>query len=100
MAILLKDHDRQTGITTVVHETETKVAIEKKYDAAPLLDAAQEQRAMTEGERWGEMRHVGYIPMAELATMLRQDGGFDRSRVITWLKANPKLVTFDRFLKK
>lgn len=100
MAIVFNDHDNLTGITTIVHETETKVAIEKKYDAAQLLAAAQEKRAATDGERWGEMRHVGYVPMAELATMLRQDGRLDMKRMTAWLKANPALVTFDRFLKK
>mgnify|MGYP001019295513 CR=1 FL=1 len=99
MAIVFKDHDNQTGITTIVHETETKVAIEKKYDAAPLLEVAKEMRATTDGQRWGEFRHVGFIPMAELGNMLRQDGRIDQKRAIEWLKANPALCTFEKLLK-
>lgn len=99
MSIKFQEHDAQTGITTKVHETETKVVIEKAYDAEPLVQAAKDIRTATEGERWGEMRHVGFIPVAELATMMRQDGGFDRSRVLAWLKKNPALVTFSKVLK-
>ena len=93
------EHDAQTGITTSVHYLDGKTVIEKEYDAQPLLESAADMRAATEGQRWGEMRHVGYIPMAELGKMMRQDGGFDHERVVAWLKANPKLVTFSRLLK-
>lgn len=98
--IVHRDIDPITGIETVVHETETKVSIEKRYDSVSFLDMAAEARAQTAGDRWGDIRHVGTIPMAELATMLRQDGRLDMKRMAAWLKANPKMVTFDRFLKK
>ena len=95
----ITEHDAETGITTSVHYLDGKTVIQKEYDAQPLLDTAAEMRAATEGQRWGEMRHVGFIPMAELGKMMRQDGGFDRDRVIAWLKANPKLATFSKVLK-
>lgn len=96
-----KEHDAQTGITTTVHYVEdaNKVAIQKTYDAQPFLDAAAEMRAQTEGQRWGEMRHIGFIPMAELATMMRQDGSVDKKRVTEFLKKNPALATFSKVLK-
>lgn len=95
----ITEHDAETGITTSVHYLDGKTVIQKEYDAQPLLDTAAEMRAATEGQRWGEMRHVGFIPMAELGKMMRQDGGFDRDRLIAWLKANPKLATFSKVLK-
>ena len=95
----ISEHDAQTGITTTVHYLDGKTVIQKEYDAQPLLDTAAEMRAATEGQRWGEMRHVGFIPMAELGKMMRQDGGFDRDRLISYLKANPKLATFSKVLK-
>jgi hypothetical protein len=95
----ITEHDAETGITTSVHYLDGKTVIQKEYDAQPLLDTAAEMRAATEGQRWGEMRHVGFIPMAELGKMMRQDGGFDRDRLIAYLKANPKLATFSRVLK-
>lgn len=100
MTVKIDQFDRELGIRTRVHETETKVVIEKQYDAQPLLDAASELRAQTRGERWGEMgRHVGYIPMAELGTMMRQDGSFDTARVREFLQKNPAFVTFEKYLK-
>lgn len=100
MTTVFKEHDAQTGITSIVHEVENRTVIQKQYDASPFLETAAEQRAVTAGERWGEMRHVGFIPMAELATMMRQDGRLDQKRCLAWLKANPALVTFDKLLKK
>ena len=44
-------------------------------------------------------RHVGFIPMAELATMMRRDGSFDKKTVREWLKKNQAFVTFEKFLK-
>ena len=96
-----KEHDAQTGITTTVHYVEDagKVAIQKTYDAEPFIEAAAEMRARTEGERWGEMRHVGFVPMAELGKMMRQDGTVDRKRVVEFLKQNPALATFSKVLR-
>lgn len=99
MAIVYQEYDPVTGITSKVHKTETKTVIEKNYDAQPFLEVAKEMRAATEGERWGEMRHVGFIPMAELGTMLRQDGRLDKKRMLAWVKDNPKLCTFEKLLK-
>ncbi len=95
----LSEYDKQTGIKTTVNSVEGKVQIVKSYDAEPFLKEAAAARAMTEGERWGEMRHVGYIPAAELAKFYRQDGGFDSKRCIAWLKQNPAFVTFSKVLK-
>lgn len=96
-----KEFDAQTGITTTVHHIDDadRMVIQKSYDAKPFLDVAAEMRAQTEGQRWGEMRHVGFIPMAELATMMRQDGTIDNKRAMAWLKANPAMATFSKALK-
>ncbi len=100
MSIVYQETDAQTGITSKVHELDSgKVVIEKQYDAQPMLEVAAEMRAKTAGESWGEMRHVGFVPMAELATMMRQDGTINRTRVMAFLKKNPLLATFDKVLK-
>lgn len=100
MSIVYQENDAETGIKTRVHDLDSgRVVIEKQYDAQPLVQTAAEMRAATDGQRWGEMRHVGFIPMAELATMMRQDGGFDRARVLAYLKANPALATFSKVLR-
>ena len=95
----LSDHDADLGITTTVERVDGRVRIGKTYDAEPFLEAAKQIRADTAGERWGEGRHVGFIPMAELSKFFRQDGGFDRKRCIAWSKQNPAFATFDKVLK-
>lgn len=98
--IKIDQYDAQLGIRTRVHETENKLVIEKTYDAEPLLDAAKEMRNTREGERWSEYgTHVGFIPMAELATMMRQDGGFDKRRVREFLQRNPAFVSFEKYIR-
>lgn len=99
MSIIYTEADPQTGIVTKVHKNDDKWTIQKEYDAEPFLEAAAAARASTDGDRWGEMRHVGFIPPAVLSTFYRQDGGFDRSRCVAWLKANPAMVTFSKVLK-
>ncbi len=99
MAITYTEFDKNTGILSNVHEVDGKVVIQKKYDAEDMLRACAEERAVTAGERWGELRKVGTIPMAELATLMRQDGTIDNKRALAWIKANPAFATFDRVLK-
>lgn len=95
----IQDYDSETGVATTVHRVEGKAVIQKTYDAEPFLDAAKSMRHASASERWGELRHVGFIPPAELGKMMRQDGGLDRKRLTSWLKANPALVTFEKLLK-
>lgn len=99
MSIIHTEVDPNTGIVTKVHKNDYKWTFQKEYDAEPFLDVAAAARAHTDGDRWGEMRHVGFIPMAVLSTFYRQDGGFDSKRCVAWLKANPAMVTFSKVLK-
>ena len=70
------------------------------YDAQPMLDQAHAERVQTAGQRWGEMRKVGVIPMAVLNEInSRVEGATERSaEILLWLKRNPRMVSFDRFL--
>ena len=71
------------------------------YDAEPLLAHAADLRVLTAGDSWGNGHFVGIVPMAEV-TRINQtyQGAEERKRqMLLWLKANPKLVTFDKFLK-
>lgn len=93
------EYDPQTGVKTTVHDLGDKIVFEKSYDAEPFLERAKEMRAETEGQKWGEMRHIGFIPNAVLGTMMRQDGGIDQKRLVAWLKANPMMATFSKAIK-
>ena len=89
----------QYGVHTRLIYQGDEVIKHTSQDCAPILEFAKEKRNATAGERWGEMRHVGFIPMAELATMMRQDGRIDKKRCIEFLKKNPALATFSKVLK-
>jgi hypothetical protein len=94
-----QEFDANLGIKTELHEVDGKVVIAKEWDAEPMLRACAEERAVTSGQRWGEFRKVGTIPMAELAKLMRQDGSIDNKRAMAWIKANPAFATFDKVLK-
>ena len=70
------------------------------YDAQPMLDQAHSERVQTAGQQWGEMRKVGVIPLAVLNEINnRVQGSLERSaEILLWLKNNPKMVSFDKFL--
>ncbi len=72
------------------------------YDAEPLIEAAHARRVATAGDRWSDgQTHVGFIPMAELTRINETYASSEerKHQILLWLKANPKLVSFDKFLK-
>jgi hypothetical protein len=71
------------------------------YDAEPLLEYAASARTSTAGDRWGNGHFVGIVPMAEVTRINQTYAGAEerKRQMLLWLKANPKLVTFDKFLK-
>ena len=70
------------------------------YDAEPLLEAAHAERAMTAGMGWGEGRKVGSVPMAVYGEAMKIQGAAERQVfLLNWLRANPKFVTFEKFLR-
>lgn len=97
MRKVFQEFDAEQGITSTVHEDETRTVIQKTYDAEPLLEYAKGLREATEGQRWGEGRIVGTVPMAVCAQFMRQDGRLDAKRLTEWIRANPAFVCFDKF---
>lgn len=97
MRKVFQEFDAEQGITSTVHEDETRTVIQKTYDAEPLLEYAKGMREATEGQRWGEGRIVGTVPMAVCAQFMRQDGRLDAKRLTEWIRANPAMICFDKF---
>lgn len=88
------------GVRKQVFIESEQIATKLTYDAEPMLEQAAAERAATAGDRWGEMRKVGVIPLAVLNDInTRIQGAEDRKlEVLKWLKQNPRMVSFDRFL--
>jgi hypothetical protein len=89
------------GVRKQVKFEGDQVVTKLTYDAEPMLEAAQAERIQTADQRWGEMRKVGMIPMAVLNQInTKHSGALERkAEILLWLKANPYMVTFDKFLK-
>lgn len=87
--------------------THTKVKFEndqivkiKSFDAKPLIEQCKAERLATEGEKWGEMRKVGTIPMAIYSQMLTMKDQTERTKFVRqWLKQNTAFITFDRYAR-
>lgn len=71
------------------------------YDAEPMLEQAAALRTLTAGDSWGNGHFIGIVPMAEVTRINETYQGAEerKKQMVLWLKANPKLVTFDKFLK-
>lgn len=72
------------------------------FDAEPILEAAKAERNATAGERWGEGRKVGTIPMAIYNQILQTYQGREarEQAILSFLRQNQAFVTFDKFLKQ
>ena len=85
--------------TSVVFEGDQAIK-RQSYDAQPIIEQCKAERIQTEGHRWGEMRKVGTIPMAEYQLLLKEKDVKKRQALcLQFLKARPALVSFDKFLK-
>ena len=89
------------GVRKEVFIEQDQIVTKLTYDAEPMLEQAAAERAFTAGDRWGEMRKVGVIPLAVLNDInTRIQGAEERKfEVLKWLKENPRMVSFDKFLK-
>lgn len=66
-----------------------------------MLEAAHAARVASEGHRWGDGHFVGIIPMVELTRINETFRSSEerKHQILSWLRDNPKMVTFDKFLK-
>ena len=89
------------GIARDIRVEGDSIVTKQTYDAAPLIEAAHQARVASDGQRWGDGHFVGIIPMAELTRIntTYQSSEERKHQILSWLRDNPKLVTFDKFLK-
>lgn len=99
--VTIDDGVNPYGIRRQIHLEGDQIVTQLTYDAEPLLEAAKAERTATAGERWGDMRKIGVIPMAVLSHINETypDSLERKAQILLWLKENPYMVTFDKFLK-
>lgn len=85
--------------TRIKFEGDQAVKI-KTFDATDIIERAKAMRNETAGQRWGEMRKVGELPMAIYSQALTISNQEERTKFIRkYLRENQAFVTFDRYLK-
>lgn len=101
-AIALDLGTNENGIHSKVTFQDGFVTSEKTWDAEPILASCAQERADTRGQRWGEMRKIGQIPMAELHKINSEfKTQAERTvKILEYLRNNAQFVSFDRFLIK
>ena len=89
------------GVRKEVSFEGDQIVTKLSYDATPMLEQAHAERTATAGDRWGEMRKVGVIPMVVLNQInaAHTDALERKVAILAWLKATPRMVSFDKFLK-
>lgn len=88
------------GVHSQVTVEGDQVITKHTFDAEPILEACKAERAATAGDKWGEMRKVGSIPLAVMNQFFEIKNSVERQAyIVKWLKENQAFVTFDKFLK-
>lgn len=89
------------GIVRDIRVEGDALITKQTYDAGPLIEAAHSARVASSSDRWGNGHFVGIIPIAELMRISETYKSAEerKTAILTWLRDNPKLVTFDKFLK-
>jgi hypothetical protein len=89
------------GVSTEMMIEDGYFISKQSYDAAPMIEAAAAARVASDGKRWGDGQFVGIIPMPELQRINNTYKSAEerKHQILSWLRDNPKMVTFDKFLK-
>lgn len=99
--VTLDEGVNQFGIHRQITLEGDQAVTKQTYDAEPMLEYAATMRAATAGDRWGNGHFVGVVPMVEVVRINNTYAGAEerKRQMLLWLKNNPALVTFDKFLK-
>lgn len=88
------------GTRTQIKFEGESLIVQKSFDGQALADHCKAINNATAGQRWGEMRHVGTLPMAIYGKALAIKENKARTQFIrNWLQQNPHFITFDRYMK-
>ncbi len=88
------------GTRTQIKFEGDQLIVQKSFDGKGLADHCKAINKATSGERWGEMRHVGTLPMAIYGKALGIKDNRERIKFIrNYLQQNPDFITFDRYMK-
>lgn len=93
--------DRNTGIHTTLSFEGQDIIAKKSYDAEPLLEYAERARQSTQGQRWGDGRIIGTIPLVDYYAIRakHQDPRERKKALMAYLQTNTRLQMFEKAFK-
>ena len=83
------------GVRKLVHFGGDDVVTQLRFDAEPVLKEAEATRQATEGQRWGEGKVVGKLPLAVMNQLMAIQDRTERDvATMNWLRNNPAFITY------
>lgn len=96
MSKLLLNENRTTGVSTYYQTAdETQRAITEQ-NVDDILEYAADMRQATQGEKYGDMRKMGVMPMSVIGQAMREGWINDPKKMRQWFVDNPAFKTFDK----
>lgn len=85
------------GVAQTYYESEDdqeRATTEQNVDS--ILAYAADMRQATQGEKYGDMRKMGVMPMSVIGQAMREGWLHDQNKMREWFRLNPKFKTFDK----
>lgn len=86
----------ETGSTTYYEAEDGQERATTEQNVDSILAYAADMRQATQGEKYGDIRHMGLMPMAVVGQAMREGWLFDQKKMREWFRLNKKLKTFDK----
>lgn len=96
MAKILLDRNDTTGAETWYETEEDTQRATTSQNVDDILAYAADMRAATQGEKYGDMRKMGVMPMAVIGQAMREGWLMDEKKMREWFRQNPAFKTFDK----
>lgn len=93
--ILLKEN-RTTGSQTYFESADDMQRATTEQNVDDILEYAKDMRQATQGEKYGEMRKMGVMPMSVIGQAMREGWLMDQKKMREWFRLNPAFKTFDK----
>lgn len=96
MTSFILEQNKTTGKTTTVEFADDKARATVTQDVSDILEYAADMRQATQGDKYGDMKRIGVMPLAVIGQAMREGWMFDEKKIKQWFNDNPHFKTFDR----
>lgn len=96
MAKILLKENRNTGSQTYYESAGETQRATTEQNVDDILEYAADMRMATQGEKYGDMRKMGVMPMSVIGQAMREGWLMDQNKMREWFRLNPKFKTFDK----